>query len=177
VWQNFCLFYCKKLSIPLWISIRCGSNLTHSFATMCLYNKPNFKKVKLHICIYNGYECLKENSKPPKPEKRNWELIIPAYNSQIHETILVCEVLKVESIYSTKMIPVQLGSTELHMHENCVLVLPVNILTVWHTGLATQHTTMCLDVMDHCFKKEHVIFVTLYLKIAHTLLKVMQHSY
>jgi len=41
-------------------------------------------------------------------------------------------VLKVEGICSTKMIP---GSMELHMRENCFLVLPVNILTVWHASL------------------------------------------
>jgi len=53
-----------------------------------------------------------------------------AYNSQMHETIMVCEVLKVEGVSSAKMIPVQQGNTELHMHENLALVLPVNILTV-----------------------------------------------
>jgi len=33
-----------------------------------------------------------------------------------------------------------LGSTELRMCENRILVLPVNILTVWHAGLLGRMT-------------------------------------
>ena len=40
-----------------------------------------------------------------------------------------------------KMIPLQEGSMELCMHENHVLFLPVNILTVWHASF--------LDCMAH----------------------------
>ena len=65
------------------------------------------------------------------------------------------EVLKVEGVCSAKMIPIQEGSTELHMHENCVLFLPVNVLTPRCSALAflaARHTTMIVYVIRHYLK-------------------------
>ena len=58
---------------------------------------------------------------------------------------LVYGVLKVEDICSIKMIAIQEGSTELHMHENCILFLPVNILMVWHGGFLGCTTHYCVS--------------------------------
>ena len=55
--------------------------------------------------------------------------------------------LKVRGIYSIMMIPIQEGSMELHMHENCAFFLPVYCTSF----LAAQHTTVCL-VVCMCFK-------------------------
>jgi len=41
-----------------------------------------------------------------------------------------------------KTIKVQQGSMELRMHENHVLVLPVNILTVWRAGFTWPHDAL-----------------------------------
>ena len=49
-----------------------------------------------------------------------------------------------EGSYSAKFACFSERDIELCMHENCILVLPVEILTVWHTGpasLAAWHTT------------------------------------
>jgi len=65
-----------------------------------------------------------------------------AYNLQMRTTILVCGVLKVEGVCTTKIVQIQQGSTELRMWENRVLVLPVNILTVWRAGFTWPHDTL-----------------------------------
>jgi len=80
---------------------------------------------------------------PPKRKKKKktkkLSQTLRAYNSQMRGTILVCGVLRVEDVCTTK---VQQGSLELHMRKNCVLVLPVNIVTVWHAGFTWLHDTL-----------------------------------
>jgi len=100
----------------------------------------------------------KKNLSPPSPlngrkKWRNWAKI---WELIIHRCIgqsclnLVCEVLRVEGVCSTKTIQAQQGSTELRMRENRVLVLPVNILTVWHTGFTWPHDTLpCVLIIVH----------------------------
>jgi len=99
---------------------------------------------------------VKEESKPLSPLNgrkiwRNWAKL---WELMIHRCVrnscinLVCEVLKVVGICSTKMIPVQKENTELRMCENRVVVIPVNILTVWHAGLLGH--TMCKQKKLYC---------------------------
>jgi len=51
----------------------------------------------------------------------------------------VCGVLRVEGVCTMK---VQQGSMELRMCGNRILVLPVNILTVWCTSFTWPHDTL-----------------------------------
>jgi len=37
------------------------------------------------------------------------------------------------------------SSTKLHIHKNCVIVFPINILTGVAPSWATRHTIVCLD--------------------------------
>jgi len=100
----------------------------------------------------------KEESKPPEPPKRKkkkqrnwvklWELIIHRCIGQSCLN-LVCGVLTVEGVCTMKKTLVQQGSTELRMLENCVLVLPADILTVWHAGFTWPHDTL-LCVLIYC---------------------------
>jgi len=63
----------------------------------------------------------KEEFEPEKKNRKKLSQTLRAYNSQMCEYNLGMWM---------KVIPVQQGSTELCMRENCALVLPVNILTV-----------------------------------------------
>ena len=55
---------------------------------------------------------------------------------------------------------------ELYTHEKAVLFLPVNMLTVWSLAfLATQHTTMCLDIFISLIPQLHrVLLIALALR-------------
>jgi len=65
-----------------------------------------------------------------------------AYNSQMHWTILLKFGMWGAEGGGRLHYKVQQGSTELHMCENRVLVLPVNILMVWRTGFTWPHDTL-----------------------------------
>ena len=57
---------------------------------------------------------------------------------------LECGVLTVEGISTAKIIRFHRSSMKLRIHENCVIVVPVNILTVWRAGFLGL--TTCLDI-------------------------------
>jgi len=88
----------------------------------------------------------KKNLSPLNGREKTKQLsqTLRAYNSRMHETMLLKFGMWVEGICTTKII-VQQGSTELHMRENCGLVLPVNILTVWCAGLLGHMTHNCVS--------------------------------
>ena len=67
------------------------------------------------------------------------------YISQLRYSKLVCGVLKVEGIYSIKMIPIREGSIELPVHENCGFFLPVNILKMWRVSFLGRTTYYCVS--------------------------------
>jgi len=90
---------------------------------------------------------------PPKRKKKTKKLsqTLRAYNSRMHWTILLkFGMWGAEGggrlHYENN---VQQGSTELHMCKNRVLVLPVNILTVWRAGFTWPHDTLPCVLMKH----------------------------
>ena len=57
----------------------------------------------------------------------------------------VCDLCYLAVSYNAKMVCFGEGAMKLCMHENAVLLLPVNIWCGTLAFLATQHTTMCLE--------------------------------
>ena len=55
---------------------------------------------------------------------------------------LECAVLKLEEVSTAKIVLFHQGSTELRRCENCVFVLPVNILMGVARGLLGPHDTL-----------------------------------
>ena len=81
-------------------------------------------------------------------EMKNLNWFLKAYISQSHCSNLICGVLKVEGMCSTKMIPIQRGSTELCTYawklrfvSSCKMYSQCGIPAF----LAALHTTVCLD--------------------------------
>jgi len=73
------------------------------------------------------------------------EATLRVYNSQMREKILLKFGMWDAEGGGHLHYEINLSSTREHgaMHENHVLVLPVNILTVWRVGLL-GHTTLCI---------------------------------
>ena len=65
---------------------------------------------------------------------------------------LECGVLKLEGMYTAKMVLFHQGSTELRRCENCVFFLPVNILTGVTRRLLGPHDTLLCVLITWCQK-------------------------
>ena len=127
---------------------------------ICSSFKPNFKIIRLHIKSYSDfYKCVKKKQSklnPPQPLKEEKKERRKHESLTIHISwmTIYCKLIKICCVASPRWWAAILQKivcffervTELCMHENCILVLPVNILTVWcaSESLAAQHTTVCL---------------------------------
>jgi len=88
----------------------------------------------------------KKNLSPPSPLNRRNKMkklsqTLRAYNLQMHWTMLKFGMWGAEGGGHLHY-EVQQGSTELRMRENRILVLPINILTVWCAGFTWPHDTL-----------------------------------
>ena len=83
--------------------------------------------------------CQKEG------EKKKLSQFLKVYISETPGMILECGVLTVKGISTAKIIQFRTSSTKLRMHENCVIVLPVNILALASWATRHMYTTVCLD--------------------------------
>jgi len=90
-----------------------------------------------------------KNLRPPKRKKEKLSQILRAYNSQMHWTILLKFGMWGAEGGGRLHYKVQQGSMELRMRENCILVLPVNILTVWCAGFTWPHNTLPCVLIYH----------------------------
>jgi len=117
---------------------------------MCSLFVPNFKAITLYIKRLQRFlqVCKKNNLSPPNPPeeetKKKWKFDHPYLTNDY------CKLIKIHCVaslgwraasYNAKSRAFMKGSWNyICMCENCVLVLPVNILTVWCTGILGSTT-------------------------------------
>ena len=69
-----------------------------------------------------------------------------------------CGVLTVEGISTVKIVRFRTSITKLHIRENCIVVLPVNILTgVMHRLLGPHDTLPCVLILYIIFLSKSLI--------------------